>query len=188
MEFFEFERTPRGIAAFVFGLVAVTVYLLGYLQKRRGAIIALNFSARILYVLQYLLLGAFSGAVLDVAGATASVFAGKKETAFVKKHRILFILAANLLIVGLGLLVYRQPIDLLPILAVLLHTGAFWLNNEKWIRIVSLIGCPPWFLYNLLSGAIGSTIGDVLSFLFLLFSLFRYDIFGKKRVEDPKNT
>ena len=26
------------------------------------------------------------------------------------------------------------------------------------------------------------------AFLFLLFSLFRYDIFGKKRVEDPKNT
>lgn len=183
MEIFQFERTPQGIAAFVIGLAAVTLYLLGYLQKKRGAIIALNLSARILYIAQYLLLGAFSGAALDVAGAASSVCAGKKDAPFVTKHRIPVITAAFLLIVGLGLLVYRQPYDLLPIVAVLLHTGAFWLNNEKWIRIISLLGCPPWFLYNLLSGAIGSMIGDLLSFLFLLISLIRYDILPRKNAK-----
>lgn len=91
MELFQFERTPQGIAAFVIGLAAVTVYLLGYLQKKRGAIIALNFSARILYIAQYLLLGAFSG-------AASSVCAGKKDAPFVKKHRIPVMTAAFLLI------------------------------------------------------------------------------------------
>jgi hypothetical protein len=183
MEIFQFERTPQGIAAFVIGLAAVSLYLLGYLQEKRGAIIALNFFARILYIAQYLLLGAFSGAALDIAGAVSSVCAEKKETAFVKKHCLFVIIGANLLIVSLGLLVYRQPYDLLPIVAVLLHTGAFWLQNEKWIRIISLLGCPPWFVYNLLSGAIGSMLGDLLSFLFLLISLLRYDILPRKNAK-----
>jgi hypothetical protein len=163
-------------AALIIGLAAVTFYLLGYLQKKRITILAFNLSARILYIVQYLLLGAFSGAVLDVAGAFASILAGRKNTPLLKKLRIPVIIAANLAIIGLGLLVYKTPLDLLPIVAVLFHTGAFWLDDEKWVRRISLLGCPPWFIYNFSCGAYGSSVGDALSFLFILISIFRYDI------------
>ncbi|MBO5653119.1 MAG: YgjV family protein, partial [Clostridia bacterium] len=45
-------------------LAAVTFYLLGYLQKKRGTILTFNLTARVLYVLQYVLLGAFEGSEL----------------------------------------------------------------------------------------------------------------------------
>jgi hypothetical protein len=52
--------------ALIFGLFAVGFFLLSYLQKKRTNIVILNFTSRVLYVAQYLILGAFEGAVLDV--------------------------------------------------------------------------------------------------------------------------
>ena len=157
------------------GIVAVCFYLLGYLQKKRKQIILFNVTSRILYIVQYILLGAFEGAVLDVAGTITSLFAQKKSTAFIAKHLKLFIVAASLLIVASGLLVYEDWKSILPIVGVLLHTGAFWLSNEKVIRIISFIGSPFWLLYNFLSGAYSSCIGDILSMVSIAVSMYRYD-------------
>lgn len=65
--------------AFVGGITAVTIYLLGYQQKTRKRIILFNATSRVLYILQYILLSAFEGAVLDTAGIISSVLAGKKD-------------------------------------------------------------------------------------------------------------
>lgn len=64
--------------AFIVGVLAVTVYFLGYQQKKRNRIIVLNASSRILYIIQYILLGAFEGAALDVVGTISSLLARKK--------------------------------------------------------------------------------------------------------------
>ena len=157
------------------GIVAVCFYLLGYLQKKRKQIILFNVTSRILYIVQYILLGAFEGAVLDVAGTITSLLAQKKSTAFIAKHLNLFIVVASLLIVASGLLVYEDWTSVLPIIGVLLHTGAFWLSNEKIIRIISFIGSPFWLLYNFLSGAYPSCIGDILSMVSIAVSMYRYD-------------
>jgi len=59
--------------AFITGLAAVIFYLLGYQQKKRKNIILFNVISRILYIIQYILLSAFEGAVLDIAGIISSV-------------------------------------------------------------------------------------------------------------------
>jgi len=162
--------------ALAVGIFAVIIYLLGYQQKTRKRIIILNATSRILYILQYLLLSALEGAVLDVAGIISSLLAQKKDRPFIRKHFRIFVIGVNILIVLMGLTVYKNICSLLPIFGVLLHTSAFWLTDEKRIRQVSLLGCPFWLTYNLLSGAYGSVIGDLLSIVSLLVALYRYDI------------
>ena len=152
--------------AFIVGIAAVIFYIGGYLQKRRKYIIGFNVTARVLYILQYILLGAFEGAVLDVAGIISSVLAQKKDKPLIKKH--------------IKLCVYKNVFSLLPIIGVLLHTSAFWITDEKKIRIVSFLGSPFWLAYNLVSGAYGSCVGDVLSMVSIVISMIRYDLKGKK--------
>ena len=62
----------------------------------------------------------------------------------------------------------------MPIVGILLQAGAFWLDDEKWIRRLSLAGCPFWFGYNFLAGS-PACIGDTLSAVSLLISMYRYD-------------
>ena len=162
--------------ALIVGILAVVFYAFSYQQKQRNNIIIFNAIARVLFIVQYLLLSAFEGAVLDVAGLLSSVLAGQKDKTFIAKHKTAIMIIVNLLIIGAGLLVYRDIFSLLPIIGVLLHTSAFWITDEKIIRRVSFVGSPFWLVYNIVSGAYGSCIGDILSMVSIGTAIVRYDV------------
>ena len=164
----------RFIVATVVGVLAVAMFLLSYQQKKRKNIIIWNTISRCLYVIQYVLLGAYSGAVLDVLGAAVSVVAEKKDHPRLTRHIKPIIITCNLVIVGVGLLLYENVFSLLPIAGVLLHTGAFWLRDERIIRRISLLGSPFWFVYNLVSRAYGSCIGDLLTMVSIVVAMVKY--------------
>ncbi|MBR5501079.1 MAG: YgjV family protein [Clostridia bacterium] len=161
----------------IIGLLAVSMFLLSYQQKKRKQIILFNTLSRCLYILQYVLLGAFAGAVLDILGAISSVIASQKHTSFIKKHTKAVLICVNVCIIlaGGGIAFYNKSwIDLFSLTGVLLHTSAFWINNEKVIRRVSLLGSPFWFVYNLLSRAYGSAIGDMLTIGSIIIAMIRH--------------
>lgn len=158
------------------GVLAVALFVLSYQQKTRKGIVICNAVSRALYVAQYVLLGAFEGAVLDVLGVFASVLAQKKNSGFVKKHLKLVIVVVDFVIVTAGICLYENIYSLLPIAGVLLHTGAFWIDDEKKIRKVSFLGSPFWLVYNLVSRAYGSAVGDVMTMVSIGLAILRYDI------------
>jgi len=167
------------LLAQIIGVFAVITFLLSYQQKKRKNIIVWNATSRILYILQYLILGAFEGVVLDILGTVSSVAAQKKDSKIIKKNLIFFIIGINLLILTAGLFLYENIFSLFPIVGVVLHTSAFWITEEKIIRRVSFIGSPFWLVYNLASLAYGSAIGDILSMISIGTAIYRYDIRGK---------
>ena len=160
----------------IIGLFAVTAFLLSYQQKKRTNIIVWNVTSRILYIIQYILLGAFEGAVLDVLGTVSSFMAQKKDNKVIKKYLSLFIIVINLIILAVGLSMYKNIFSLFPIVGVILHTSAFWINEEKTIRKISFLGSPFWLVYNLASLAYGSAIGDILTMISIGIAIYRYDI------------
>ena len=158
------------------GICAVLLFVLSYQQKKRSGIVICNGISRALYVIQYLLLGAFEGAVLDVVGIVATVLAQTQDRGWVKKYRGAVIVGINTLIVVCGILLYENVFSLLPMFGVLLHTGAFWMKDEKKIRFVSFAGSPFWFVYNLITCAYGSAVGDMMTMVSIALAIYRYDI------------
>ena len=156
----------------IVGVCAVILFVLSYQMKTRKGIVATNAVSRALYVAQYLLLGAYEGAVLEVVGILASVLAQHREK--YKKAALWLCLGVNLLIVAVGLLLWNNWFSLLPMLGVLFHTGAFWLTNEKYIRLLSLLGSPCWLAYNLYCLAYGSALGDAFTICSILIALLRF--------------
>ena len=127
--------------------------------------------------MQYLLLGAFSGALLDILGTISSVIAGQKHNGWIQKHGklIWILLDASMIMTGIILAILpHSALALLPVAGVLLHTGAFWISNEKVIRRISLLGSPFWFAYNLLNRAYGSALGDLLTIGSILVAMIKY--------------
>ena len=112
--------------------------------------------------------------MLDVLGAISSVIAAKKHLPFIKKHTRIFVVCMDLIIVAAGLLLYVNPFSLLPIAGVLLHTTAFWINDEKIIRRVSLLGSPFWMIYNFSCLAYGSAVGDFLTMVSIVIAMIKY--------------
>ena len=64
------------ILATILGLCAVLMFVLSYQLKSRRGSIFFNASSRILYVVQYILIGAFEGTLLDVVAFFVSLLCG----------------------------------------------------------------------------------------------------------------
>ena len=171
------------IFATVIGLLAVFMFVFSYQLKSRGSIIFFNATSRVLYVVQYIMLGAFEGALLDVVAFFVSLLCTRSNKGFVKKHFLLTVMLANLAIVAFGMLTYKNIFSLLPILGVIFETLALWLKKESNIRVVSLLGAPFWLAYNMVSGAYGSAVGNVITLVSITLAIVRYDVLkreGKK--------
>lgn len=163
------------LLANILGILAVGMFVLSYQRKTRRGILLLNAGSRVFYVLQYLLLGAFEGAVLDVVALLVSVLARGKDRILRKRDLYLVILGANLFVVAVGLAFYQNVFSLLPIAGVLLETGALWLSREKQIRFLSFFAAPFWLAYNLIFSAYGSAAGNVLTMLSIGLAIARHD-------------
>ena len=169
------------IIANIFGIAAVILFILSYQIKKRTPLILVNASSRVFYVLQYVLLGALEGAVLDIIALVVSVATQRVSGDFLKKHRWIPVALSCMIIIAAGLVVYEDIFSLLPIAGVLFETGALWLKKEKHIRLVSLLGAPCWLAYNLVKGAYGSGIGNVLTIVSIGLAMIRYDILKTKQ-------
>lgn len=193
---YEFLKTIPPIIPQIIGITGTVLYVLCFQMKHRIGIILMNATSRLLFVLQYCLLGAFSGAILDILGITAAFVATKKDKNFFKKHsNLIFAMTVSVIIAGgaLSTLLTLNSVEtvtpwivilnILPTIGVLLHSSAFFLSEERKIRILSLVGSPFWFVYNTASKAYGSSVGDVLSMASIISAMIRYKRAEKKTEE-----
>lgn len=165
------------VAAQIIGIVAVALYMLSFQLKKRQNIVFTVCLSNLLYVLQYILLGAFSGAALDGLSTVSSFFSAKKNSPKFKRFSKLtaYIMMGLILIVGVSIsLIQKRWLELLPILGCLFQTGSLWFEDEQTIRKLSLAGAPFWLIYNFVSMAYGATIGSVLMIISAIIGLIRF--------------
>ena len=168
------------IIATVIGGIAAAVYVASYQCKKRNWILVLGALSRVLFILQYILLGAFSGAVLDLIAILAALIAGKKDHPTVKKLLVPIIVGIHAAILVASVLLYQSWYDIFVLLAATFCVAALWFSRERLIRAVSLCSSPCWLVYNLSSKAYFSAVSDTFAILSLLVAIWRYDIRKKK--------
>ena len=165
------------IVAQIIGFVAVGLYLLSNQLKKRSHIVGVTFVSNIFYVLQYFLLGAFSGAIMDIASTVASFLAARKNAPRVKKYTKRVALSTILMIAVIGLamaIVQRDWIEILPVAGAIFQTIGLWCDNEQTIRKFGLCGAPFWLVYNFISKAYGAALGSAFAMISIVVSLARY--------------
>lgn len=169
--------------AHILGALAVATFLLSFQFKTRRNIIAGSIVSRLLYILQYVVLGAYEGAALDFIGLVLSFFAGYKEKTFVTKHLKIIMILNILVMVAVGMSLYENIFSMFAILGVVFEIVALWLTKEKNIRILSLVAAPFWFTYNLANSAYGSVVGNVLVVISIIVAMVRLDFKPKEKEE-----
>ena len=171
------------IVSQLIGLAAVALYLLSFQLKKRRQIVWSTCLSNALYVLQYILLGAYSGAVMDFLSTLSSFFAGKKNAPWFSRHtKLIAVLNFSLItVVGIIIAIIRKdPIELIPIAGALLQTGGLWFENEQTTRKFGLASAPFWLVYNFISQAYGAALGSVLAICSSSIAMVRY---RKKQAE-----
>ncbi len=158
-----------------FGFLAVATFLLSFQLKTRQKIILANAMSRLLYVLQYIFLGAFEGAVLDMIGLLSSVIAKYKESKFIAQHAVWIVVMINVFLMTVGILLYQNIFSLFAMLGIMFEITALWLTKEKNIRFLSFFSAPFWFIYNFANMAYGSAVGNLLTMVSIGIAMCRLD-------------
>ena len=164
----------------IFGIIATIVFLSSYQLKKRKHIIICSAISRLLYALQYIFLGAFSGLVLDLVAGVVSIVAEKKDSSFIKKRFPLVVALCYVLIILSGAVAYEGIFTLIAVCGVIFEVSAFWVNSVFKIRMLSLLAPPCWCAYNIKFLAYGSAVGNVITFISIIVSIFRYHVFKKE--------
>lgn len=152
-------------AAQVLALLICGLSSISYLSKRKTAYLAEQFLVNVLYGVQYLLLGAFSGAVSNAISLTKYVVfyfnakAGKKNPTW---QVVLFCLLS----IVLGLLAFDGWFSLIPLVTSVIFTVAIWQDNPIILRGIVIVCCSLWIVYNLSVRAYVSAAYSVVELAF----------------------
>ncbi len=167
------------ILSWIFGAGGMLCLFLTYQQKKRGNLIKYKLCADVCWAVHYFCLGAYGGMIPNFLGIFRElVFAqrGKKKWANSTLIPIAFI-AVNL---GVGILTFQKPENILPIVASVFVTISLWLREPKLTMLISLPISFTFFVYDIFVGSFIGMANESVVMTSIIISLIKYFKQGDK--------
>lgn len=167
----------------IIGILAMIFNIISYQQKTRSRAIAFQLGGALFFCVNFLMLGAIVGGILNaVAAVRAIVFLNREK---LQANRIGWLAG----FVGVYLLSYiltftafgKEPtlvnllVEVLPVIGMTATTISFRLTDAKAIRRYGLISSPCWLVYNIANFSIGAILCEVLSLCSIFVGILRLD-------------
>lgn len=166
------------IIAQIIGFIALGLLVILFQKDNRSIMLRLMLVAAALFSVHFLLLGAFTGAAMNGLNVLRSyVFERRNNKKWAKAWWWPFVFVAAVIV--LGLVTWGGYRSIFVIIAVSTQTAAFWMNNTRKIRLISLISPPCWFVYNIIVGSVPGMLTEVMILGSLLVGIYRFDISSK---------
>lgn len=174
---------PIEMIAQIIGVIAMMFNILSYQGKQQRTVITLQLFGATLFSVNYLLLGATVGGILNILGAIrAVVFIFKDKfkadriswlIAFIASYISVYIL--NFTVFGKEPTAFNLIIEILPVIGMLALNIGFRLKNSANIRKCGLISSPAWLIYNIVAGSWGAIICELFTLISIFVGMFRHD-------------
>ena len=160
------------IVAQIVGYVAVVVGAFLFISTRRKTLLLVKMLSDVLWTVNMLLLGLYSGAALCFISACRSfVFYHREDKKWAKSNAwLVFFLALTLVS---PIMTWEGPISLLPAVGSVLACLGYFARRPLLIKALNLPGVSCWCLYGLLSANYPSAINEAISVCSLLVGLGR---------------
>lgn len=162
-----------------FGYVALAFVIYSFQKNTRKNILRIMLLGLLLFVVHYMLIGAFTGAMMNLIEAVVVYVAYKKETVSWAQNKYWLYFFIFAFIVA-GLMTGNNTIDSLPIFAQIAGTIAVYQTRPRAIRFIMLIPRPLWFFYNFTVGSQAGVVAEIFILLSVLIGILRFDVLGHK--------
>jgi len=159
------------------GFIALILLLIVYQKEKRPNILLLKLLSSIFYAIHFALLGAWTGSAMNVV-ATSRSYVFQQRTKKKLADNKIWLFGFLVIIILSTAFTWEGNHSLLPMIGTLIYTFAFWMKNERWIRLLSLVGIPFWMIYNVMVNSFAGIIAQVFLTISILIGIIRFD---KKR-------
>lgn len=171
------------IIAQIIGIVAMAFNILSYQGKKQSTVIALQLFGGLLFAVNFLMLGAVVGGILNIiATIRAVIFLFKEKLkaeklfwlyGFIAIYIVVYIL--NFTVFGKEVTIKNLLIEVLPVVGMIALSVGFRLKNASDIRKTGLISSPAWLIYNLVVGSYGAIICESITIISIFVGMIRHD-------------
>ncbi len=177
----------KEIVAQIIGIVGMAANIWSYQQKSKKGVIALQLCGSVLFTLNFLLLGAMTGAMLNCVNfALNIVFLNKEKT---HADHVAWTVVFCSLYVGAYVMTFTvfgaEPslpkllLEFLPLVGAFLTIASYKMSGAAAIRKLSLVRSPLWLVYDAFVPSIGGIICEVISIISIITGMIRLD--GKNK-------
>ena len=181
------------VIAQMIGIVAMVFNILSYQQKKHRTAIAFQFIGSALFGINYLLINAYMGALLNIIGVIrALVFMNRDklkadhilwQIGFVAAYLGCYVLTFT--VMGTSFSGWKPILELLPVIGMVATTISYRYKEAKAIRYFGFISSPAWLTYNIACGSIGAICCEVLALISIISGILRLD---RKRKTNTAST
>lgn len=175
--------TPLEIIAQIIGLFAMFFNLFSYQQKTRKGAITCQLCGTILFTINFFMLGATVGAIMNFIGAVRAVIFINKEK--LKADHIGWFAGFTAIYIASYIFTFtvldKEPtavnfiLEFLPIIGMIATTHSYRLTDAKAIRKFGLISSPVWLIYNIANFSVGAIVCEILSLVSIISGIIRLD-------------
>lgn len=157
----------------VIGIIGIIFNFITFQQNTNKRIVAFQICASAAFVIHFFMLGAVTGAVLNIFGILRNIVLFNRNKDWAKGKYWLYIFCAVYIITGI--VTFQNIFSILPTVGMLFGTVAVYIVSPKKTRIVS-VGCSvSWLSYNAISFSIPGIITEVLNLISIGISMYKYD-------------
>ena len=179
---------PIELLAQAIGILAMLFNILSYQSKQQRWIIAMQLCGSSLFAVNFLLLGATVGGLLNILAAVRAIIFLFKDK--LKADRLPWFFGFVLLYIAIYILNFtlfgKEPtphnliIEILPVIGMTALSIGYRLKNASDVRRCGLVSSPAWLIYNLVTGSWGAIACEVLTLGSILIGMIRHDSKAQK--------
>jgi hypothetical protein len=177
--------TTTAVIANGFGVLSTLCFIASFQVKSNKGLYLIQSVANVFYGIQFYLLGATGGLFNMGMQIVRNLLLCKKEEWKWLQHPAMAPLLCVPSLIYM-IVTWNSLLDLLPFLAMTVGTFGYWTDSAKKLRIAELFGVSPaWMTYDLIEGAYGGVMNELVILASIVFSIIR---FGWKGLDDPSFT
>ena len=142
-----------------------------------------------LFFVNYFLIGAWVGALLNVLSMLRAIVYWKRE--LFRADKIIWVYAiclADIAVYVMSFTVFgTEPllenflVELLPVAGIMLTTVSFYLGDARRVRFIGLFNAPLWLTYNIIVFTVGGIVCEAVGLCSIVIGILRYDIRKKTK-------
>lgn len=168
------------------GALALVANFISFQMKRHKHILLFRTVNEGLFILQYFLLGAFTGSILNFVGCFRNlIFAKRVEKG---KSTVLWSIVFCVIFTAFGILTFDGLKSVMLIFAKVLSTIAYGNKNTTVVRGVSFFTHVSYLIYNAAVFSIAGVIGDAVLLVSLIIGIVKFDLFPRRKSNREKDT
>ena len=161
------------ILAQILGAIALFILVLSFQKNEKQSLLKYQIGSSIFFAAQYLFLQAYSGCLINIACIIRNLLFRKYTGKQIPIYYLIFVIC---IMIVLSLFSYVGPISLLPCIACVLYSCSLWQNNLKVTRIIEIISCSSYIIYNIYVLAYVGLVSSIIELISALIAIYRFDI------------